>query len=99
MVKLTIIWDNTAKTELRKLYEYIKCDSSQNASGVRNDIIGKVKHAAVSPESCSPDKYKTDNDGSFRAFEIHRYRISYKVTANEIIVLRIRHTSQSPLAY
>ncbi|MBS1566856.1 MAG: type II toxin-antitoxin system RelE/ParE family toxin, partial [Bacteroidetes bacterium] len=46
-----------------------------------------------------PDKYKTNNDGSYRAFEKHRYRIVYRFGNNIIRVLRVRHTSREPLNY
>lgn len=51
------------------------------------------------PEFYYPDKYKSNNDGSFRAFEKHKYRIVYKIFKHEIQVLRIRHTSMEPREY
>lgn len=51
------------------------------------------------PEMFPPDKFKKNNDGSWRAFEKLRYRISYRVTAKEIRIVRMRHTSRSPLQY
>ncbi len=99
MVKLKIVWDIEAKAHLKKLYLYIKQDSPQNAISVRNSIIERVNHAATYPESFSSDKYKIDNDGTYKAFELYHYRISYKIDVDVLIVLRIRHTSQSPLNY
>ena len=99
MVELAIVWEDEAKSQLKQLYYYVKRDSLQNAVSVRNAIIEKVKKAAIYPESFSPDKYKTNNDGSYRAFELDHYRVSYRVTPKEIIILRIRHTSQSPLQF
>lgn len=51
------------------------------------------------PEVFPPDKFKKNNDGSWRAFEKFRYRISYRITLKEIRIVRLRHTSRSPLAY
>ncbi len=51
------------------------------------------------PEIYGPDKYKINNDGSYRAFEIHKYRIVYRVTGKIIWVLRIKHTKTEPLTY
>jgi plasmid stabilization system protein ParE len=45
------------------------------------------------------EKYKRNNDGSFRAFELHRYRITYRIRNNEIRIIRIRHTKRTPLGY
>lgn len=99
MVARSIIWENVAKQQLKKLYQYIKQDSPQNALSVRTAIIDKAKQAAIYPESYSPDKYKADNDGTYRAFEIYHYRVSYRILEKQLIILRIRHTSQSPLNY
>ena len=38
-----------------------------------------------------PDKYKKNNDGSYRAFQVFSYRISYRITTTEIKMLRLRH--------
>jgi plasmid stabilization system protein ParE len=40
-----------------------------------------------------------NNNGTYRAFEIYRYRISYLVKKEEVIVARIRHTSMKPEHY
>ena len=39
------------------------------------------------------------NDGSWRAFEKYRFRISYRVMEKEIRIVRFRHTSRTPLNY
>jgi plasmid stabilization system protein ParE len=51
------------------------------------------------PEKYPPDKFRLDNEGNYRAFETHSYRISYKFTDREIRILRIRHVRQSPKPY
>lgn len=96
---MVIVWNAKAKEELRKLYQYILKDSYQNGLKVREDIIKAVLSLAENPESYQLDKYKPNNDGTWRAFEIHRYRISYRVKKGEIRIIRIRHTSRSALAY
>lgn len=45
------------------------------------------------------DRFKFDNDGSFRAFEEFKYRVAYKITEDQIRILRIRHTSREPIEY
>lgn len=96
---MVIVWNSKAKEELRKLYQYVLKDSYQNALKVREDIINRVLSLAENPDSYHLDKYKTNNDGTWRAFEIHRYRNPYRVKKGEIRIIRIRHTSRSPLAY
>jgi plasmid stabilization system protein ParE len=92
-------WSPVAISQLQKAYRYIKKDSLQNAEKVRNEIVA----VTISPGQCAerfpPDKYKQNNYGSYRAFELHRYRISYKIMKDEILIVRLRHPSMSPLTY
>ena len=51
------------------------------------------------PERYPPDKYKDENDGNYRAFELHRLRVAYFVGRDVIRILRVRHTSREPQGY
>ncbi len=84
---------------MRALYKYISDDPAQNALKVVNDIIAAAEKAIVNPQYYNPDKYKINNDGSYRAFEKHRYRIVYRYQKNIIRVLRVRHTKMEPRNY
>jgi hypothetical protein len=64
---------------------------------VVQEIAGIVQKAAGNPQIYGPDKYKTDNRGSYRAFEKHHYRVPYSFSNNIVRVLRDRHTSMEPL--
>jgi plasmid stabilization system protein ParE len=77
--RLKVTWNNEAKMQLKKAYEYIYQDSPQNARKVRSDIAAIVNKLPDNPGFYTLDKYKLENDGSYRAFEKHRYRISYRV--------------------
>jgi plasmid stabilization system protein ParE len=66
---------------------------------VVDDIVSAVNKVISNPEVYPPDKYKDNNDGSYRAFEKHHYRIVYRFNDNTIRVLRIRHTSMEPKEY
>ena len=46
-----------------------------------------------------PDKYKLNNNGLYRAFELHHLRITYYITPDKIRILRVRHTSREPKNY
>ncbi len=96
---MVTVWSKKAKLQLQKAFDFIKQDSLQNAEKVRDEIIDATIDIANHPEKYSPDKYKTTNDGSYRAFEIHRSRISYRVTKDTIRIVRMRHISRSPLNY
>jgi plasmid stabilization system protein ParE len=96
---MVTVWSKGARMELRKAYEYILQDSPQNAAKVRDEIIDLTLDLPKHPEKHAPDKFKKNNDGTWRAFEIYHYRISYRIMTDEIRIVRMRHTSRSPLKY
>ena len=98
MVK-EVRWPLAAQKQLAKVYEYILSDSYQNAEKVKEDILLSTRKLVVHPEMHPPDKYRRNNDGSFRAYELHRFRIAYRITDKAIIVVRVRHTSMEPKPY
>jgi len=91
--------EQRARLELQKAYLYIRLDSLQNAEMVRDDIIDLTIELCKYPTKYPPDKFKTDNDGTWRAFEKHNFRISYRIMPTEIRIVRLRHTSRSPLTF
>jgi len=99
MPDATVFWTRPAQTQLQAVYVFISRDSLQNASTVLNDLVGTVERAASNPMMHPPDKFKVNNDGSYRAFEKHHYRVSFRYVDNEIRVLRVRHTSMLPHKY
>lgn len=94
-----VIWSKAAKTQLQKAYNYIVKDSLQNAQIVRDKIIELTIDLPKNPEKYPQDKFKKNNDGSYRAFEVYHYRISYHIVKDHIRIVRLRHTSMSPLSY
>lgn len=96
---MVVVWSKGATAELQKAYLYILLDSLQNAEKVRDDIIDLTIDLAANPERHPLDKFKKDNDGTWRAFEKHHYRVSYKIFPDQIRIVRLRHTSRSPLNF
>ena len=96
---MVVVWSNSAKAELRKAFEYIALDSLQNAQMVRDTLIDLTIDLTENPEKHPLDKFKKNNDGAWRAFEKYHYRISYRIIKNQIRIVRMRHTSRSPLSY
>lgn len=94
-----VVWSPQALLQLEKAYEYIFRSSVQNAEKVRKDILKSTRGIASHPEIYTLDKYRQNNDGSFRAYELHRYRISYQITTDKIIIVRLRHTKMQPKTY
>ena len=94
-----IVWTKRSQLQLKTAYKYISIDSPKNALKVVEEIVTSLNKAISNPEFYGPDKYKTSNDGSYRAFEKHHYRIVYRFTNNVIRVLRVRHTKMEPNQY
>ena len=97
MKKLT--WTRKASSQLEKIYLYIENDSPQNAESVVLTILNKLDDIVGNEEKYPIDKYRKNNKGDFRAFEFFRIRISYQILQDEILIVRIRSTSQKPLNY
>lgn len=97
--KYQIVWTKRSQEQMKQVFKYINLDSPKNAEKVVSDIATSVFAASVNPQIYPPDKYKINNDGSYRAFEKHHYRITYRFLANVLRVLRIRHTSREPFMY
>ena len=97
--QVRVVWSADARMQLKEVYKYIAKSSVQNATKVRSDIINATRKIPLNPYLHTPDKYKVDNDGTYRAFEKHRYRIAYRVFEKEIRILRVRHTSMEPEGY
>jgi addiction module RelE/StbE family toxin len=94
-----IIWDKNALKYFKDAIEFIRKDSPQNAQKIKQEIKGSVLALLDHPEKHAKDKYRINNNGSFRAYELHRYRITYFVSDSEIRIVRIRHSSQEPLTF
>ena len=99
MTSRKISWNKLALIQFNKAIEFIAEDSIQNAEKVRVDILQKIEEIPSLPEKYPPDKYKLDNNGNYRAFELYHYRIAYYIAPLEIRILRVRHTSREPLSY
>ncbi len=97
--KRKVMWPRISRQQLQQAYTHIKQDSPQNAEKVRTAIIQSTKALVDFPHRYTIDKYKENNDGSFRAYELYHFRISYQVTEFEIIILRVRHTSMKPFMH
>ncbi len=99
MSKRKILWDKQAALYFLKAINYIQKDSPHNALVVKSTILSAIDKLLAHPEKHAPDKYKLNNTGNYRAFELHRLRIAYLVKENVIIIARVRHTRQEPLKY
>ena len=94
-----IKWNRRAIKQFDDAIAFIENDSVSNAEKFKRDILNEIDYLLKYPENYSPDNYKTNNDNSFRAFELHHYRISYRYVKDEVRIIRIRHTKMNPLDY
>ena len=94
-----IVWSATAERQLHTIFKYLEKDSPEAAEKVINKILSATRTIVKNPKKYNPDKYKIVNDGSFRALEVYKYRISYQIDKNAIVILRVMHTKQNPLRY
>ena len=82
-----MVWTKRSQKQMRQVFKHISKDSPKNASKVIQEIADAVYKAAPNPGIYVADKYKVDNDGSYRAFEKHHYRVAYRFSKSVIRVL------------
>lgn len=96
-----VVWSKLTLIHLEKVHSYIlkDCKSIEIADKVITTLFDSSEILKDQSELYPLDKFKLNNDGTYRAYEIYHYRISYRVLKNEIRILRIRHTSRNPKEY
>ena len=96
-----VIWSRPAIRHTEEIHAYILegSDSLETADRVVNKLFDSSDILSERPEIHPGDKYKKDNDGSYRAYEVLRYRIAYRILNDKVRILRVRHTSREPLEY
>ncbi len=94
-----IIWSSSARAQLKQIHDFIKNDSVQAAEKVTKDIVAATRQLETQPTRYPLDKHRLKNDGTFRALILHRYMISYQVTEEYIIIVRVKHASMNDLEF
>lgn len=94
---MEIKWNKLAVKQLMDAIQYLEENELfAYAEKIEKKMLFKIKSLPQTSQIYQPDKLKKKNDGSFHAFEIDRYRISYRKLPKEIRILRIRHSSRRP---
>jgi plasmid stabilization system protein ParE len=97
---MLIKWNKAAVQQLLDAIRFIEeNDFYSYAEELERDILSRIRNLPKNPTIYPLDKYKRNNDGSYHAFEVDEYRISYRNMKNEIRILRIRHTSRRVRRY
>ena len=95
-----VVWDKIAFEHFKEAYDSLKGGKNLSyAKKVKNTILKRVNELLDNPEIYEHDRFKIDNDGSYRAFEKFKYRVAYRITETQIRVLRVRHTRREPIEY
>ena len=94
-----IFWDSLALAELDRELHYLQKRSVDAPRIVTDGILEKINTIKTDPYICEADRLKLKNDGTYRAFIVFRYRISYRILKDAIHILRIRHTSREPFIH
>jgi len=97
---VVIKWSKPALDQLDKALDFIIEEGFvAYAAKLEEGILTRVENLIDNYTIYPTDKYKKDNDGSYHAFEVDEYRISYRVKNSQIKIIRIRHTSRRPRKY
>jgi len=97
---MKIKWNKTAIQQLLDAVRFIEENGFHSyAEQLENEILSRIRNIPQNPSIYPLDKYRRDNDGSYHAFEVDHYRVSYRAKKEEIRIVRIRHTSRKPRKY
>ena len=96
MTAKKVKWSIQAQKQYLEALDYIFNDSVQNAENFEAKLHNKLQKVLIFPESAPPDKFKINNNGSYRAFNLDRYIVSYEIVNGGIKILRVRHSSMRP---
>ena len=97
---MVIKWNKAAVQQLLDAIRFIEENEFYAyALELERDILLRIRNLPQNPNIYPVDKYRRNNDGSYRAFEVDHYRISYRNKKDTIRIVRIRHTSRRVRKY
>jgi len=103
MVKKTwkVVIPRKVRSDLKEVYEYLleESQSPELANRIRGEIVDRIRDLEINPHVYEPDRFRLKNDGTYRAFEKHTYRVSYRIIGHTIRIVRVRYARKKPLDY
>ncbi len=97
---MPIKWSKAAVQQLLDAIRFIEeNDFHSYAEELERDILSRIRNLPQHPTIYPLDKYRRNKDGTYHAFEVDQYRVSYRNKKNEIRIVRIRHTSRKVPKY
>jgi plasmid stabilization system protein ParE len=97
---MTIKWNKLAVKNLLSAIEFIEeLGYLEYAQKLESEILSRISELPKNYAQYPKDRFKSNNDGTYYAFIMDHYRISFRVIEEEIRIIRIRHTSRKPKYY
>jgi plasmid stabilization system protein ParE len=91
MSEIRIVWSLQAKTSLKKIFDYYNEISPQGAKRVKEDLLRCPKTIKYSKQ------YQVDEiNPKYRRIVVRDFKVLYKETSSEILILDIISTRQDP---
>jgi plasmid stabilization system protein ParE len=93
MGNFKVIWSNSAKAQLKAIYNYYKVEKKtlQGARNVRYDILRAAKNIQFKAQ------YQKDEiQPEYRRIIVRHFKLLYKEINGNIVILRIFNTFQNP---
>lgn len=93
----TVRWVNNAVYQLKAIVDYIEPDSLAASNTILDEIITFADSFSQMPMRYPECKELPTKSKIYRnAIYAKKYRIIFKVTSSEVVILGIIHTSRSP---
>ena len=97
---MEIEWSKPAREQLDKALDFIlEKGFIEYAFELNDNILLRIENLTENHNIYHIDRYKKNNNGSYHAFEIDEYLISYRVMKSKIRIIKIRHTSRRTRKY
>ncbi|MBD3749630.1 MAG: type II toxin-antitoxin system RelE/ParE family toxin [Sphingobacteriales bacterium] len=94
---MVVKWSKSSVKQFIEILSFLEAQEQfKYAERLEQEILKTIILLSSNPSIFQIDRLKQDNDGSFYAFEIDSFRISFRKLPKEIRILRIRHTSRRP---
>ena len=98
---MKIVWSKRSINQLKKISDFLilKTKSETISQKVILEIVRSAEILKTQPLINKIDDLKINNDGSYRFYEIYSFRVSYKISKENIRILRIRHGRRKPIGF
>ena len=94
-----IVWSKNAEKQFYKILDHLLEEAPQAIDKVGNELLNTISDLSLYYHNYPADRFKRNNDGTYRAALVFSYRVSYQIGDTTINILRVRHTSREPLTF